>query len=178
MTTTRLSRELGLTSGALFRHFPNREAMLEAAVALAVERMMASIPEGEAEPLERILQLARNRIALVREDAGLAWLFRSEEAEQCLPDEARASIRHTVRQTRSFVLAALREGMEQGQVRRDIEARLLLVPVLGTIHLLIESASSRASHRPGPEFREEALQSLCRLLQPCVTDNTQSPTIE
>ncbi|HSH57939.1 MAG TPA: TetR family transcriptional regulator, partial [Halomonas sp.] len=54
LTTGRIARRMGVTQGALFRHFPNKEAIWEAAVAWVAERIMARVAaaaEGVDDPL-------------------------------------------------------------------------------------------------------------------------------
>jgi len=54
LTMERLARELGVTSGALFRHFPSRTSMLNEAARLAVTRLEATFPPASLPPLERL----------------------------------------------------------------------------------------------------------------------------
>ena len=46
----RLGREVGVTSGALFRHFPSRTAMLDEAAKRAVALLEATFPPAELAP--------------------------------------------------------------------------------------------------------------------------------
>lgn len=137
LTTGALAAEVGLTSGALFRHFPSRDAMLEGAVDYALARMEATFPDQALDPLTRIVQLAENRVAVLGTDAGIAWLFRSDQANLCLPPAAVRKLGDMARRSKRFVLEALQEGMAQGTVRDDIDPKVLLVPVMGTIHALV-----------------------------------------
>jgi AcrR family transcriptional regulator len=50
----RLGREVGITSGALFRHFPSRTAMLNEAALRAVALLEATFPSPALHPLERL----------------------------------------------------------------------------------------------------------------------------
>ena len=140
LTTTTLAEEVGITSGALFRHFVSREAMLQEAAQVALAKIEATFPAPGLPPLERLLALARNRLRVVGSDPGVAWVLRSEQAYLSLPDHAVAQLQDLVRRSKRFIMEVLREGAANGTIRADIEPEVLFVPVLGTIHALIGMA--------------------------------------
>ena len=162
LSTTTLAAEIGVTSGALFRHFASRDAILEEAVRHAVERIEAAFPSPRLAPRERLLQLARNRVRLFGSDPGLAWLLRSDQAHLTLPASAVQRMRDVVAASRQYLLDAIREGAEQGSIRRDIEPEILLVTVMGTIHALIGMGGAHrpAARRPDPEAVLSALEQM------------------
>jgi regulator of cell morphogenesis and NO signaling len=157
LTTATLAAEVGVTTGALYRHFASLDEILAETVRLAVERLEATFPDVSLPPLDRLLTLARNRVRVLGNDPGLAWLLRSEQAYLTLPTGAAEPLRDIARRSRDFLLDTLREGIESGSIRGDIAPDLLLVPVLGTIHAVIGS---------GREDPERVLLALVRLLEP------------
>ncbi len=167
LTTTTLATEVGLTSGALFRHFASREEILQEAVRLAMRKIEETFPDDSLPPMERLLNLAENRVMLLGSDPGLAWLLRSEQAFLELPEAAVASLRELVTRSKHYLLTAIREGAAAGSIRKDIEPEVLLVTVMGTVHALIgipgmhgHSGQSR-KQSPG-----QVLTALRRLLAP------------
>lgn len=167
LTTANLAAEVGVTSGALYRHFASLDEILIETVRFGVERIEASFPDPAAPPLERLSRLADARVRLLRRDRGLAWLLRSDQAYLVLPEEAVRSLRDIVRRSRGFLLEALSEGAGDGSIRRDIEPEILLVTVLGTIHALIGSGDPRPAPDPGGAPRSDrVLSGLARLLRP------------
>ncbi len=164
LTTANLAAEVGVTTGALFRHFPNMEAILRGAVERALARIDETFPEAGLSPVERIVQLARKRVRLLGENPGLAWMLRSEQALLVLPADCVTELRSRARRSRKFLLTALKEAAEQGDIRNDIDAEVLLVPLLGTIHALI---GMPGAHRPRPSLdSDRVLSALVKLLQP------------
>lgn len=137
LSTTNLAKEVGLTSGALFRHFTSRDEMLDAAVEHAVRRMEETFPDVSLPAHERLMQLARNRVSLLRSDRGLAWLLHSEQAYHELPVGAVKQLRALVKRSQRYLLGAVREGVSQGVIRSDIEPEALLVLITGTIHAVV-----------------------------------------
>jgi len=153
LSTTTLAAEIGVTSGALFRHFASRDEMLDAAVQHAVLRIEETFPDLSLPPLERLMQLARNRVSLLGSDQGLAWLLRSEQAYHVLPAGAVKQLRGLVNRSQRFFLDAMREGASRGSIRNDIEPEILVVLVTGTIHAVIGMPGAHARRRPagGPD---------------------------
>jgi len=137
LTTSTVAEEVGVTSGALFRHFTSLDAILQEAVGYALFRIEDTFPDPSLPPVERLLQLARNRVRVLGSDPGLAWLLRSEQAYLTLPEEAVERLRDLVGRSKRFLLDAIREGVSQGAIRSDIEPEILLLPVMGTIHALV-----------------------------------------
>ena len=166
LTTTTIAAEVGLTSGALFRHFASRDEMLTEAVRFGLARIEDTFPDDSLPPIDRLLELARRRIRVLGSDAGLAWLFRSEQAFLVLPVEAVTLLREIVGRSSRYVLEALREGAARGMIRRDIEPEVLLVPVMGTIHALIGAQGARKLSTGRAQDPEPVLAALVLLLQP------------
>jgi AcrR family transcriptional regulator len=136
LSTTTLAAEIGVTSGALFRHFASRDEMLEAAVHYALQRIDATFPAASLSPLERVMGLARNRVHLLGSEPGIAWLLRSEQAYLSLPPDAVSRLREAGARSRRFLVDALADGARTGSIRNDAEPEVLVVPVMGTIHAL------------------------------------------
>jgi AcrR family transcriptional regulator len=167
LTTATLAEEVGVTSGALFRHFASLDEILLETVRHGVRRMDETFPDASLRPRERLMKLARNRVQLLRSDPGLAWLLRSEQAYLTLPDEAVKSLRALGRRSREYLVNVIREGMSEGSIRDDIEPQVLLVPVMGTIHAL---AGMTGVHHlaPGTDTRQQeaVLSALERMIAP------------
>jgi len=167
LTTATIAAEVGVTTGALYRHFKSLDEILTETVRSGVEKIEMTFPDESLPPLERLVALARNRIRVLGSDLGLAWLLRSDQAYFTLPEVAANRLREVVGRSRRFLLRALREGAQGGSIRGDIDAELLLVPVLGTIHALMGPVGShrRLAPREQPE-PERVLSALVRLLEP------------
>ena len=165
LTSTRLARELGLTPGALFRHFASMDEILTAVADLAIERVEASFPSPDLTPLERVRALLLRRIRLIDSEPGLAWLLLSDQVYLCLPAEAVERLRALVQRSRAFLLRALEEATERGELRRDLEPATALPILSGTVHALI---AARGVHSPvgssGPHDPEQVIDRLLALL--------------
>lgn len=166
LTTSALAAEVGLTTGALFRHFASQEEILLHATRNAAAVIEGTFPDSSLPPVERIATLARNRIRAFAGNPGLAWFVRSDQAALVLPEEAAALLRDLVDRSKRYVLDAIRQGIRERSIRDDVEAEVLQVLVLATIHALIGmSGLHRQTGRPrsGPD---KVLEGLMRLLAP------------
>lgn len=163
LTTAAVAEEIGVTSGALFRHVASREEMLEEAVRHAEERIQGTFPDPSLPPIDRLLGLARSRVRLLASEPGLAWLLLSEQAFLTLPPEAVDRLRGLAERSGRFLLDAIREGVEAGAIRDDIEPGALLVIVKGAIHALVPM---RGVHRGAARGPDRVLDALRHLLAP------------
>jgi len=170
LTTAALAREVGLTSGALFRHFASLDEMLDEAVRIALAMIETTYPDKSNSAVERLFALAQDRIALLRSEPGVAWLLRSEQARSTLSADAAKELGSGIDRSKRYLLAAIRESAEQGSIRNDIPPEVLLITVVGTIQALCGLPSA---HEPSRRRRRVAvdgvLAALRKLLAPVRT---------
>jgi len=166
LTMAELAKQVGVTAGALFRHFASRDEILEAAVQDAVARLEETFPDSRLPPLERLSALARERVRVVRANPGHAWLLLSEEAMVALPERAVDRLQRFVKRSRKFIVDALTAGAAAGEVRADIPAATLAIVFAGTLHMLIRAPGA---HRPAFGARprpDDVLDALTTILKP------------
>jgi len=73
LSTATLAKQVGLSTGGLFRHFASIEEILQEATRIAVETLEATFPEPDLSPTERIRTLGLNRVRLLGGNPGLTW---------------------------------------------------------------------------------------------------------
>jgi len=172
LTTATLAAEVGLTGGALFRHFASQEEILRHAARNAAAAIEGTFPDPSLPPLERLMTLARNRVRTFAGNPGLVWFVRSDQVQLVLPADAADLLLDLVERSKRCVLEAIRQGIRQGQIRDDVEPEVLQVLVLATIHALVGmSGLHRQSVRP-PTGHERVLEGLGRLLAPAAATRT------
>ena len=163
LTTSALAAELGVSSGAPFRHFANREEILEA-VALRVEELvLGTFPPETDPPLERLQALLRARAKVVGGHRGIGRLMFSEQFALALPEAAAARLRAVVTRTQAFLLRALEEGQREGSLRGDLAAKALLPVVFG---MLMQLVHAQAAGQARARDTGETCATLLTLLQP------------
>lgn len=139
ITTTAIADRMGLTQGALFRHFPNKDAILEAAMSWVSERLLASVDEAAeaaASPGAALEAMFMAHIDFVARHPGVPRMLFGElqRPGKSLPKKmVQALIRQYGRRLRSL----LEKGKATGELdsRLDVDAAEVLF--IGTIQGLV-----------------------------------------
>ncbi len=134
LTVASLAKALGLTGGALYRHFPSTDAILEAVAARAVAILHSSLPDPSLGPLEWLERFVEGRSRAVT--GGVARIIMSEQIGKAMPQEARDVIRAAVKASFSAIESTLVAGQERGVIRRDVAAADLVPMVVGSVQVL------------------------------------------
>ena len=165
LTTASLARELGVSSGAPFRHFASRDEILEAAARRIAELVAGTYPDASLPPLARLRGLFLARVDTVGRRSGVARFIFSDQFALALPPAAVARMHELVRGTRAFVLEALEEGAARREIRQDPAPAALVPIVMGSLqHLVFLSALPPGLD--GLPKAEAVFDSLVRLLAP------------
>jgi len=81
ITTTAIAQRMGLTQGALFRHFPTKDAILEAVMSWVTERLLARVSkaaESAPSPLAALEAIFQTHIDFVCERPGVPRMLFGE----------------------------------------------------------------------------------------------------
>lgn len=166
LSTRVLAEAVGLTTGALFKHFPTRDAMLLGMAERVHDLLQATYPDEALPPRERIDQLAQARLTLVSGTAGVLTLVLSEQFALALPGDALRVLREAIGQTHTFVVRAIRDGQADGSIRADVSAEALALLFMGALQMT--ALARRTGAVSGTPHAVEALDVLIR----------PSPTLE
>jgi TetR/AcrR family transcriptional regulator len=174
LTTRSLAEHVGLTGGAIFRHFASIEALIEAVVGRVESVMESTFPPSGLPPGERLDRFVEARSTAVGGQVGIMQLMLSEQFLLALPEGGSARLAGCAQKTREFVLTCLREGQAAGLFRTDLDAGALVVVVMGTIQMLALSAAKRRQMGTAPQVVRDALGALLRPTPPVVTQGTRA----
>lgn len=141
LSTKSVAEAVGLTTGAIFRHYESMDALLEGVVDRVDEVLRATYPPADLPPVERLERFVDARLAAVGERSGILRLVLSEQFSLALPEGAAAKLRGAVSETRAFLVATIAEGQRAGELRADIPAELLAMTVMGTMQMLAFAAA-------------------------------------
>jgi AcrR family transcriptional regulator len=163
LTTTLLAKELGVTTGALFRHFTSREAILDAVVQRIEALFSTDFPSADVPPRERLERFMAQRTATVAGQVGVFRLMASEQFALALPPEAAKRLRSLVEATQAFVQTAIRDGARDGVFRSDIDPATLSIVVLGTMQMMVFFHNLKLDNAT-PERMVKVIQTIHLLL--------------
>jgi AcrR family transcriptional regulator len=164
LTTRVLAEAVGLTTGALFKHFPSREALLLGMAERVGELLAATYPDEALPPRDRLQRLAHARLSLVADSAGVLTLVLSEQFALALPDDAVQVLRHAIGTTHAFVARAIADGQSDGSIRADVPAKALALLFMGAIQMTALARRSGAV-----TATPDAVDALDLLIRPTLT---------
>jgi len=140
LTTKNVAKAVGLTTGAIFRHFETLDALLVAVAERVADILEATYPPAGLAPLERLERFVEARSVAVGGRGGILRLMLSEQFALALPQPAARRLGAAVDATRAFLVATVAEAQASRQIRDDIAPEALAVVVMGTIQMLGISA--------------------------------------
>jgi AcrR family transcriptional regulator len=162
LSTRTLAAEVGLSTGAIFKHFASLEALLDAVVARVEAALESTYPAPELPPVERLERFLEARSTVVGKQPGILRLVLSEQFLLALPSSGSARLAACVRKTRAFVLACVREAQSAGELRADLPAETLAPIIMGTVQMLALSASKARQHEANARAVLDSLLALLR----------------
>lgn len=164
ITTTDIARAMQLTQGALFRHFPNKEA-IRLAVAEWIEdallsRLLAA-RQGAASPLDALHAMFMAHVAFVVEHPGVPRLVFGE-LQQPRESPLKRRVCQLLQRYRTLLAEVLDEAAAAGLVRADLERPAAAALFVGAIQgLVIQSMFTETTQ--GLKAQAAAVFDLYRL---------------
>lgn len=139
ITTTAIAQRMGLTQGALFRHFPNKEAILQAVMSWVSKHLLARIDkatEGILSPVKALEAVFMTHIDFVSEHPGVPRMLFSElqRSEETLPKRMVQTLIHHYDERLRRLLEA---GKNQGELDAELDVNAAAVLFIGTIQGLV-----------------------------------------
>jgi AcrR family transcriptional regulator len=134
-----LSRAAGITKSSFYHHFSGKEALLRAALERALDGLFAVLDEEGARigtPLQRLQHIVRGQVAvLIAELPYVTVLLRvrgNTESERWALERRREFDAH--------VAALVREAVEAGELRKEVEPALAARLLSGLVNSVVEWA--------------------------------------
>ncbi|MDA3868431.1 MAG: TetR/AcrR family transcriptional regulator [Gammaproteobacteria bacterium] len=139
ITTAAIAKRMGLTQGALFRHFPNKDAILKAVMEWVAERLLSRVDkavEGVASPLAALEAMFMAHVLFVSEHPGIPRLLFGELQ--------RAGITPAKRMAQTLICRygerlhrLIEEGKAQGELDAGLDVEAAAALFIGTIQGLV-----------------------------------------
>jgi AcrR family transcriptional regulator len=161
-TARALAGEIGVTDGALFRHFPNMDAIVDAVVERMETMLFSAAPPAEADPIERLGVFFRARVAVLVAHPHLAGLLFSDELVRLCGAERAKRMKGFKRRTRAYIESCLAEAGEKGLLGDRLGPREGALLVQGAVFAFGHLGGSRADAQRMTTNVWSALESLLR----------------
>ena len=142
ITTAAISERMGLTQGALFRHFPTKDAVLQAVMESVSERLLSRIDEAvreETAPLEALRAIFMAHVGFIESNPGVPRLLFSE-LQRTEETGAKRAVGAFLEASATRILVQLDEAKKLGLVSPDICSRSAAMSLVGSVQGLVIQA--------------------------------------
>lgn len=139
ITTTAIAQRMGLTQGALFRHFPTKDAILQAVMSWVSERLLARVDKAAADaasPLAALEAIFTAHIEFVTAHPGVPRMLFGElqRPGETLPKKVVQTLTQRYGERLHRLLEA---GKAQGELDAALDVDAAAILFIGTIQGLV-----------------------------------------
>lgn len=139
ITMQEIADLIGITQGALFRHFPNKEAIWLAAIGWLEETLLGVLESAAAQatsPLKNLQNVFFSHVAFVVAQPGVPRLI-FNELQQPADSAIKAAVRQMLRRYRRLISGLLSAAAAGGEIDRKIEVDTAATLFLGSLQGLV-----------------------------------------
>lgn len=173
-TAKNIAAEVGITSGAIFRHFQSMGAIVEHAVARIGDVLSRDFPEGAEDPIERLKAFFLNRTQTIVSHPHISRLLLSDHLDQAADSKSVERLRGFKKESRTFVSKCLHEAEKTGKLAKGISAEASAIIVLGAILSLSHASTRVVSDKKIENLSKDVWSTMERLF--VVAVGTKKPT--
>ena len=157
ITTGAIAARMGLTQGALFRHFPNKDAIVQAVVSWAAEQLMARVDRAAdraSSPLAALEAVFLAHVGFVAEHPGVPRMLFGE-LQRADVSPAKLMVRTMIRAYSSRLKRLVEDGKARGELAADLDVDAATTLFIGSIQglvmqsLIAGSANAIRASAPG-----------------------------
>lgn len=142
ITTAAIAKHMNVTQGALFRHFPSKDAIWEAVMAWVAERLLARIDDSARDiesPLAAMEAMFMSHVGFAAEHPGMPRMVFSElqRAEQT---PAKRMVQTLLRRYADRLHGLIEKGKTSGELSAALDTEAAATLFIGTIQGLVMQA--------------------------------------
>jgi AcrR family transcriptional regulator len=145
-TTTNIASEVGIKDATIFKHFKNKEEIVNAVAASLEEAFKNAMPDEKEDPIERLRRFFVKRVGIILNNPGFIALIFSDQLGQAGGKKVLERVENQRKKAKQYIETCIAEASEKGQIRDDIALDDLLIiihgAVMGTVFL--ENRSKRS----------------------------------
>lgn len=142
ITTGAIAKRMGVTQGALFRHFPSKDAILQAVMEWVSDRLLARIEKATSRatsPLSALEAAFMAHIDFITEHPGVPRMLFGElqRAEQTVAKQMAQTL---IQRYGERLCRLIADGKERGEMAATLDERAAVILFIGTIQGLVMQA--------------------------------------
>jgi AcrR family transcriptional regulator len=135
LNLARLAGKVGVVTSAIYRHYPGKDAVLEAVLDLTAQRLrdnVQAVRQETPDALERLHRLLNRHVQLIRDNVAIPRVVLSEEIFSGHA-KRRQRVYQIIQGYLDKVKELIREGQLQGRIRGDLSPATGSVMFLGLV---------------------------------------------
>lgn len=139
ISTTAIAQHMQLTQGALFRHFPNKDAILEAVMEWVTEQLLARIDrstEGLASPLAALQAMFMAHVDFVAEHPGVPRILFSQ-LQRAGETGAKRMVQVLMGRYGERLQRRMAQGLAEGELCAALDVPAAATLFIGTVQGLV-----------------------------------------
>jgi TetR/AcrR family transcriptional regulator len=139
ITTSAIAKHMNLTQGALFRHFPTKEAIWQAVMEWVAERLLSRIDraaDGIESHLAALEAMFMSHVEFVIEYPGVPRMMFGE-LQRAESTPAKRMAQTLVGRYAQRIHARIEQGKQSGQIAEEVDSQAAAVLFIGTIQGLV-----------------------------------------
>lgn len=133
LSTRNLAKKIGLTEGAIFRHFPSKRDIIKGImndVSNTLVRPLRSIALSPAKAEEKLFDFLCRHVTFLKENRGITILLFSEAAH--LGDkELKDKLNQILSEQKQLIVKIVKDGMAEGVWDKNVNAEDVAVIYMG-----------------------------------------------
>ena len=139
ITTSAIAKHMGLTQGALFRHFPTKDSIFQAVMEWVAERLLGRVERSarnHPSPLAALEAMFMSHIHFVSEHPGVPRMLFGE-LQRAAETPAKRAAQLMIRQYSERLVVLIEQGKALGEITREVDTSAAATLFIGTIQGLV-----------------------------------------
>lgn len=139
ISTTAIARRMGVTQGALFKHFPTKEAILKEVMEWVAERLLSQLDKAARDAptaLARLEAIFMAHIAFVAEHPGVPRMMFGE-LQRAGRSGPKQMVQTLVKRYRERLHKVMQEGKARGELSPTLDIDAASILFLGAVQGLV-----------------------------------------
>jgi len=135
LSVANLARRVGIVPSGLYRHFHNKDGILDSVLDLIQKMLQANVRSAcqeTSDPLEQLRRLLNYHILMIRDNQGIPRIIFSQDVYSGHP-EREAKVYGAIKGYLDQVENIIRHAQKKGQVRTDLGPEPVSLMFLGMI---------------------------------------------
>jgi AcrR family transcriptional regulator len=135
MTANVIANELGISDSAIFKHFKNKEEILNSAIDRFEYLLNSCYPtQDEKDPIEKLGKFLINRMEMVKKHPEIIKLVFNERLTEAEGEESRARVQKVVSDSIDFITDCLKQAKEKKKMNLLLQPKIIVWMIVGILY--------------------------------------------